>query len=208
MRWPSSCDRPAPLTSRPWPGTSGTRPTWTDLVARTRRTLRDARTCWCSTPGSARPVALADFHPRRFDKQVTAEPAGAVRAAAAGPAAPAQGRGGEPDSRREGDRAQLDHRACTPNPTWRSTERRRQLSCRSSGRSTARRSSGGVCATAISPAYVDTDMAAYVHERIPAETMIEVADVVEMVDACLRLSARATVPEIVMARSSSDGHGA
>jgi hypothetical protein len=28
------------------------------------------------------------------------------------------------------------------------------------------------------------------------------------VDACLRLSARVTVPEIVMARASSDGHGA
>jgi 3-oxoacyl-[acyl-carrier protein] reductase len=65
----------------------------------------------------------------------------------------------------------------------------------------------GVCATAICPAYVDTDMAAYVHERIPVEDMIEVADVVEMVDACLRLSARATVPEIVIARSRSDGHG-
>jgi 3-oxoacyl-[acyl-carrier protein] reductase len=51
-------------------------------------------------------------------------------------------------------------------------------------------------------------MAAYVHERIPAEDMIAVGDVVEMVDACLRLSARAAVPEIVMARSRSDGHGA
>jgi NAD(P)-dependent dehydrogenase (short-subunit alcohol dehydrogenase family) len=66
----------------------------------------------------------------------------------------------------------------------------------------------GVCATAVCPAYVDTDMAAYVHERIPAEDMIAVADIVEVVDACLRLSARVTVPEIVMARSRSDGHGA
>ena len=51
-------------------------------------------------------------------------------------------------------------------------------------------------------------MAAFVHERIPAEEMLEVSDVVEMVDACLRLSARAMVPEIVMARARSDGHGA
>ena len=66
----------------------------------------------------------------------------------------------------------------------------------------------GVCATAIAPAYVDTDMAAFIHELIPAAEMLEVSDVVEMVDACLRLSARAMVPEIVMARAKSDGHRA
>jgi hypothetical protein len=51
-------------------------------------------------------------------------------------------------------------------------------------------------------------MAAYVHERIPAETMLEVGDVVAIVDACLHLSARAAVAQIVMARSSSNGHQA
>jgi NAD(P)-dependent dehydrogenase (short-subunit alcohol dehydrogenase family) len=76
-------------------------------------------------------------------------------------------------------------------------------------RSVNREESGnGVCATAISPAYVDTDMAAYVHDRIPAATMLEVGDVVALVDACLHLSARAAVAEIVMARSNSDGHQA
>jgi 3-oxoacyl-[acyl-carrier protein] reductase len=69
-------------------------------------------------------------------------------------------------------------------------------------------SAGGVCATAVCPAYVDTDMASYVHDRIPPERMLEVGDVVAMVDASLGLSARAVVPEIVMARSSSDGHRA
>jgi NAD(P)-dependent dehydrogenase (short-subunit alcohol dehydrogenase family) len=69
-------------------------------------------------------------------------------------------------------------------------------------------SAGGVCATAVCPAYVDTDMAAFVHDRIPPETMLEVGDIVAMVDACLSLSARAVVPEIVMARASSDGHRA
>jgi 3-oxoacyl-[acyl-carrier protein] reductase len=69
-------------------------------------------------------------------------------------------------------------------------------------------SPGGVCATAICPAYVDTDMATYVQDRIPPETMLEVGDVVAMVDACLSLSACAVVPEIVMARASSDGHRA
>jgi 3-oxoacyl-[acyl-carrier protein] reductase len=69
-------------------------------------------------------------------------------------------------------------------------------------------SAAGVCATAICPAYVDTDMASYVHDRIPPETMLEVADVVAMVDACLSLSSRATVPEVVLARASTDGHRA
>jgi 3-oxoacyl-[acyl-carrier protein] reductase len=155
--------------------------------------------------GSAGP--LAEFHPRRFDKQVTVNLRAPFvllqqampllrRAAAERPARGAKvvalcsitGVYAEPD---------LAVYGAT------------KAALTSLVRSVNREESGnGVCATAISPAYVDTDMAAYVHERIPAETMLEVGDVVAMVDACLQLSARAAVAQIVMARSSSNGHQA
>jgi len=151
--------------------------------------------------------ALADFHPRRFDKQVTLNLRAPFvllqqampllrKAAAVNP-----GRGAKVValSSITGVYAEPDL------AVYGATKAALTSLIRSVNREEAR---NGVCATAISPAYVDTDMAAYVHERIPAEEMLEVADVVEMVDACLRLSARAAVPEIVMARSSSDGHGA
>jgi NAD(P)-dependent dehydrogenase (short-subunit alcohol dehydrogenase family) len=155
--------------------------------------------------GSAGP--LVEFHPRRFDKQVTVNLRAPFvllqqampllrRAAAQRPARGAKvvalcsitGVYAEPD---------LAVYGAT------------KAALTSLVRSVNREESGnGVCATAISPAYVDTDMAAYVHERIPAETMLEVGDVVAMVDACLQLSARAAVAQIVMARSSSNGHRA
>ena len=155
--------------------------------------------------GSAGP--LAEFHPRRFDKQVTVNLRAPFvllqqampllrRTAAERPARGAKvvalcsitGVYAEPD---------LAVYGAT------------KAALTSLVRSVNREESGnGVCATAISPAYVDTDMAAYVHERIPAETMLEVGDVVAMVVACLHLSARAAVTQIVMARSSSNGHQA
>ncbi|MFC9789622.1 SDR family oxidoreductase [Rhodococcus sp. NPDC127528] len=69
----------------------------------------------------------------------------------------------------------------------------------------AEESGNGVCATAISPAYVDTDMSAWKHGQIAPEQMLAVGDVVEMADSLLRLSARAVVPNIVMTRSGTDG---
>jgi 3-oxoacyl-[acyl-carrier protein] reductase len=155
--------------------------------------------------GSAGP--LADFHPRRFDKQVTlnlrapfvllqesmpllrkAAAADLTRGAKVVALSSITGVYAEPDL-----------------AVYGATKAALMSLVRSVNREESRQ---GVGATAICPAYVDTDMAAYVHDRIPAEEMIEVADVVAMVDACLRLSARVTVPEIVMARASSDGHGA
>ncbi len=155
--------------------------------------------------GSAGP--LAEFHPRRFDKQVTLNLRAPYvllqqalpllrKAAAANPTGGAKvvalssitGVYAEPDL-----------------AVYGATKAALMSLVRSVNREEA---GDGVCATAVCPAYVDTDMAAYVHERIPAEDMIAVADVVEVVDAFLRLSARVTVPEIVMARSRSDGHGA
>ncbi|WP_459976642.1 SDR family NAD(P)-dependent oxidoreductase, partial [Mycobacterium avium] len=66
----------------------------------------------------------------------------------------------------------------------------------------------GVSATAVAPGYVDTDMARFKHEVLAAEHMISVTDVVELVDACLRLSRRAVVNEVVVARSGSAGSSA
>jgi 3-oxoacyl-[acyl-carrier protein] reductase len=69
-------------------------------------------------------------------------------------------------------------------------------------------SGGGVSATAIAPGYVDTDMSEWVHDRIPASSMISVADIVELVDAVLRVSSRSVVSEIVVARAGTDGYRA
>lgn len=72
----------------------------------------------------------------------------------------------------------------------------------------AEESPNGVTATSIAPGYVDTEMSAWIHDRIPPERMLAVNDVVEMVDALLRLSARAVVPNIVMSRAGTDGYHA
>jgi short-subunit dehydrogenase len=69
----------------------------------------------------------------------------------------------------------------------------------------AEESGNGVCATAISPAYVDTDMSAWIHDQVAPEQMLEVGDVVAMVDGLLKLSSRAVVPNIVMTRAGTDG---
>lgn len=63
----------------------------------------------------------------------------------------------------------------------------------------------GITATALSPGYVDTEMSAWVHDRIPAEAMMTVEDIVTMVLAILDLSSRAVVSNIVMSRSGTDG---
>ncbi|TAM65157.1 SDR family oxidoreductase [Mycobacterium sp.] len=61
----------------------------------------------------------------------------------------------------------------------------------------------GVQATAVAPGFVDTDMTEYKRGVLDKEQMIPVADVVEVVDMCLRLSRRSVVPEVVIARSGS-----
>lgn len=58
----------------------------------------------------------------------------------------------------------------------------------------------GVTATAVSPGYVDTDMAAYAHSHVDPAEMIRTADVAEMVASITRLSARAVVPNVVITR--------
>lgn len=72
----------------------------------------------------------------------------------------------------------------------------------------AEESGNGVCATTISPGFVDTDMSAWTHDRVPPGEMLEVNDVVEVVDSLLRLSSRAVIPNIVMTRAGTDGYRA
>jgi 3-oxoacyl-[acyl-carrier protein] reductase len=66
----------------------------------------------------------------------------------------------------------------------------------------------GIAATAISPAFVDTDMSAWVTDRIPARSMIAVADVVKVVELLLSLSPAAVIPHVVMNRIGSDPYRA
>ena len=70
----------------------------------------------------------------------------------------------------------------------------------------AEESAAGVSATAIAPAYVDTDMSAWVREQVPAESMISVNDIVTLVVGILGLSARAVVSEIVVGRAGTSGY--
>ena len=69
----------------------------------------------------------------------------------------------------------------------------------------AEESAHGVSATAIAPGYVDTDMSAWVHDTVPPETMIPVADVVATVTTLLGLSARSVIDEIVISRAGTSG---
>lgn len=57
-------------------------------------------------------------------------------------------------------------------------------------------------ATSPAPAYMDTDMSAWVHDRIAPEEMIPVGAIVELVDVLLRLSPRSVVGRLVVSRAS------
>lgn len=66
----------------------------------------------------------------------------------------------------------------------------------------------GVTASAIAPGYVDTDMSDWIKDRIPAEQMLEVNDIVVLVDALLSLSSRAVLPKLVLSRAGASLYGA
>jgi len=66
----------------------------------------------------------------------------------------------------------------------------------------------GVCATAIAPGYVETDMSAWVTDTVPPGTMIRVDDVVAVVDMLLGLSRAASIPKVVLTRSGASAYGA
>jgi NAD(P)-dependent dehydrogenase (short-subunit alcohol dehydrogenase family) len=59
----------------------------------------------------------------------------------------------------------------------------------------------GVSATALSPGYVDTDMTAWIHDRIDPAEMIKTDDIAELAMAICRLSRRAAVPNVVVSRA-------
>jgi NAD(P)-dependent dehydrogenase (short-subunit alcohol dehydrogenase family) len=61
----------------------------------------------------------------------------------------------------------------------------------------------GVRATALCPAFVDTDMASW--SGIPGEEMIQPEDCAEIVRLLLRLTPRARVPQVVIERVGSSG---
>ncbi len=66
----------------------------------------------------------------------------------------------------------------------------------------------GITASAISPAFVDTDMSAWVAETIPPETMITVSDVVKVVELILTLSPRAVLPHVIINRAGASAYHA
>jgi 3-oxoacyl-[acyl-carrier protein] reductase len=72
----------------------------------------------------------------------------------------------------------------------------------------AEESRHGVTATAIAPGYVETDMSAWVLDQVPAQEMIPVADIVDLVDAVIGLSARSVVSRLVVARAGAPAYGA
>jgi NAD(P)-dependent dehydrogenase (short-subunit alcohol dehydrogenase family) len=63
----------------------------------------------------------------------------------------------------------------------------------------------GVKSTALCPGFVNTDMAEFVKEQIPADEMIQPQDIVEGVRFVLRLSRGCTIPEIVFMRPGESG---
>lgn len=72
----------------------------------------------------------------------------------------------------------------------------------------AEESAGGVTATALAPAFVDTDMSAWAADRVPPAEMIPVADIVRLVECLLDLSARSVVGHVVVARAGTSGRTA
>lgn len=66
---------------------------------------------------------------------------------------------------------------------------------------TARETAGdGIQCTALAPAFVDTAMTDFIKGQVPAESMIQPADITESVRFLLRTSPNCHVPEIVFTR--------
>lgn len=64
----------------------------------------------------------------------------------------------------------------------------------------------GVTATAIAPAFVDTDMSAWVSNVIEPGSMIPTSDVVDVVEMLLGLSGNSVIGRIVMSRAGTSGY--
>ncbi|QRY42687.1 SDR family oxidoreductase [Mycolicibacterium boenickei] len=144
---------------------------------------------------------LADFHPKRFDKQIAVNLRSAfVLTQNALPllrsAAVSSDRGAKVVAMASitGRYAEADLAA------YGAAKAGLMSLCRSIN---LEENANGIQATALAPGYVDTDMADFKHDVLAADDMIPVEDVVELVDMCLRLSRRSVVPEVVIARSGT-----
>lgn len=72
----------------------------------------------------------------------------------------------------------------------------------------AEESRNGVTATALAPGYVETDMSEWVRKQVPAERMIPVSDIVDLVDTVIGLSARSVVSRLVVGRAGAPAYSA
>jgi NAD(P)-dependent dehydrogenase (short-subunit alcohol dehydrogenase family) len=63
----------------------------------------------------------------------------------------------------------------------------------------------GIKSCVVCPGFVDTPLADYMKERLPAEQMIRPDDVAESVRSLLRLSPHCVVPEIVLMKPDAEG---
>ncbi|OCB24409.1 short-chain dehydrogenase [Mycobacterium malmoense] len=72
----------------------------------------------------------------------------------------------------------------------------------------AEESAKGITATAIAPAYVDTDMSAWTHGTIAPETMIPTDDIAQLTAAFVNMSARSVVGPVVISRAGTPGYHA
>ncbi len=61
----------------------------------------------------------------------------------------------------------------------------------------------GVCATALCPGFVDTDMTEFAKEMVPADQMMTTTDIADAVSFLLKVSPNCAIPEIVMSRPVS-----
>ncbi|QIZ39840.1 SDR family oxidoreductase [Saccharopolyspora sp. ASAGF58] len=66
----------------------------------------------------------------------------------------------------------------------------------------------GISATAIAPAFVDTDMSTWARDVVSAESMIPTSDVVRVVEMLLDLSPRSVISKLIMARAGTRGYRA
>jgi short-subunit dehydrogenase len=66
-------------------------------------------------------------------------------------------------------------------------------------------SGAGIKSCVVCPGFVDTPLADYMKERLPAEEMIRPEDVAESVRSLLHLSPYAVIPEIVLMKPDSEG---
>lgn len=144
---------------------------------------------------------LADFHPKRFDKQIAVNLRSAfVLIQNALPHLRSAAASGEFGAKVV-TMASITGRYAESDLSAYGAAKAGLISlCRSLN---VEENDNGIQATALAPGYVDTDMAEFKLGVLAAAEMIPISDVVELVDMALRLSRRSVVPEIVIGRSGT-----